>query len=198
MCLTSTDFCFLASPSLCIPLSLSQLIAFKESPLGSPKSTCQEARESQEHGHSSAHPHSLSSSHASHLLVDEDGYQLIRDLKQLNPQANDVLHLYRRPSACAAEGRGAEAPSTGGDGAGQQPSVGGRSARLLRWLAQLRCSAADRLFGGGAEYTPGSVWLEVVLSEQRCARQQRLREAFTALQASSSCLFLMLVPDACP
>ncbi|CAI5939664.1 unnamed protein product [Closterium sp. NIES-65] len=108
----------------------------------------------------------------SHLLVDSAAFHLVSDLKRVNPRASCVLELYFK------EGEG----DGDGDGEGER---GGR--RNLWWLPGWWLS----LWGwrnraaraGGEKFGPGSTWREVVLAEERAARQARLREAFTELQA---------------
>lgn len=172
---------------------MSQLIAFKEAPLGQPVSSCEEARRRQgQHSTSHSSPsltHSCSLS-ASHLLVDEEGFKVIRDLQRLNPKANNVLELYHRPKPCDA-GRPGPAGEEGGEGTailGNKNVMGG----FYRWLFSAKHELLYKLaWEEDTEYAPGSVWHSVVVNEHRCNRQKRLREAFTALQVSG-CLLLKI------
>ncbi|CAI6002639.1 unnamed protein product [Closterium sp. NIES-64] len=108
----------------------------------------------------------------SHLLVDSAAFHLVSDLKSVNPRASCVLELYFK------EGEG----DGDGDGEGER---GGR--RNLWWLPGWWLSLwgwGNRAARAGEEkFGPGSTWREVVLAEERAARQARLREAFTELQA---------------
>ncbi|CAI7757625.1 unnamed protein product [Closterium sp. NIES-54] len=111
-----------------------------------------------------------------HLLVDSAAFHLVSHLKRVNPRASCVLELYFKEGEGDGDGDG------DGDGEGER---GGRKSHwwLPGWWLSLWGWGNRAVWAGGEKFGPGSTWREVVLAEERAARQARLREAFTELQA---------------